>query len=58
MYLTCFILTIVFTFPCINLYKINKLVVTNTIWMWCFFVLTSLTVIFFCVCCYYDPGIV
>ncbi|CAK74742.1 unnamed protein product (macronuclear) [Paramecium tetraurelia] len=48
MYMTCFICTIVFTFP----------FVTNTIWMWIFFTLTSITVIFFFISCAKDAGVV
>ncbi|CAD8075430.1 unnamed protein product [Paramecium sonneborni] len=48
MYMTCFILTILFTFP----------FVTNTTWMWIFFALTSITVIFFFVSCAKDAGVV
>ncbi|CAD8166931.1 unnamed protein product [Paramecium pentaurelia] len=48
MYMTCFICTILFTFP----------FVSNTIWMWIFFTLTSITVIFFFISCAKDAGIV
>ncbi|CAK79451.1 unnamed protein product (macronuclear) [Paramecium tetraurelia] len=48
MYMTCFICTILFTFP----------FVISTIWMWTFFSLTSITVIFFFISCAKDAGVV
>ncbi|CAD8130848.1 unnamed protein product [Paramecium sonneborni] len=66
MYMTCFLLTIAFTFPCRYLISIvntwsyknqNKKKKFSTIWMWIFFALTSITVIFFFISCSKDAGI-